>query len=185
MTFGSDAEAGSSWVKSEFLFSGVLRRVIDERESFAPLRTIRSASAAKWSSCQCAGRQPSAADTEASLLVVQSLTSLEALRAALQPVCGSSSTGASETVVSTVSNATVVQTSCSATMKGLAVVFAVMRRADCLSCRLQRHLEPRGGLRHHISAVQRLLVSEFWSSCSCSRSRGPLPFRHNSRPGKL
>lgn len=102
--FGSDAEAGNSWVKSEFLFSGVLRRVIDERECFATLRTTRSASAAKSSSCQCAGRQPSAADTEDSLLVVQSLTSLEALRAALQPVCGSSSTGASETVVSTLSH---------------------------------------------------------------------------------
>ncbi|TNN01431.1 hypothetical protein fugu_010813 [Takifugu bimaculatus] len=72
---------------------GVLRRVIDERECFATLRTIQSASAGRSSSCRCAGRRPAAADTEDSLLVVQSLTSLEALRAALQPVCGSSSTG--------------------------------------------------------------------------------------------
>lgn len=88
-----------------FLLSGVLRRVSDERECFATLRTIQSASAGTSSSCRCAGRRPAAADAGDSLLVVQSLTSLEALRAALQPVCGSGSTGASETVVSTLPNA--------------------------------------------------------------------------------
>lgn len=82
----------------------MLRRPIDECERFAALRKIQSGSAIKARSCQCAGRQPPVSDCEGSLLVVQSLTSLKALRAALQPICGNSLTGASETVLSATSS---------------------------------------------------------------------------------
>lgn len=163
-----------------FLSSGVLRRASDGRQRFAALRRIRSVPAATSSPCPCAGRQPAGAQD--SLLVVQGLASLEALRAALQPVCGGGSTGASQTVPSTVAN--VSPPSLLGNNEGAGC--CIMRRAlDSPSCRLQRHLEPRGGLRHHVSAVQRLLVSKFWSPRRCGRSRGPVPFRQDSRPGKL
>lgn len=80
------------------LFSGVLHRVTDECERLSALGTMRCASTAKACFCQCAGRQLSDSDSADSLLVVQSLTSLKALRAALRPICDNSLTGGSETV---------------------------------------------------------------------------------------
>lgn len=60
---------------------------------------MRCASAATACFCQCAGRQPSGSGSADSLLVVQSLPSLKALRAALQPICDDSLTGGSQTVL--------------------------------------------------------------------------------------
>lgn len=111
------------------LFSGVLCRAIDKCERLSALRTMRCASAAKACFCQCAGHQPSRSDSADSLLVVQSLTSLKALRAALQPICDNSLTGGSETIVTQQLVLTAATHLHRLTTKGITITFTVMRRA--------------------------------------------------------
>lgn len=83
----------------EIPFSGVLRRVIGECKRLSALRTMRSAAAAAARRCFCqrAGHEPPGSESADSLLLVHSLTSLKALRAALQPICDNSLTGGSQT----------------------------------------------------------------------------------------
>ncbi|XP_044057768.1 Fanconi anemia group J protein isoform X2 [Siniperca chuatsi] len=69
---------------------GALRRAVCEFEHLAFLRNDRFSPAATTRRCQCAPHQPSVSDNSGSLLVVQSLTSLKALRKALQPYCDNS-----------------------------------------------------------------------------------------------
>ncbi|XP_070762033.1 Fanconi anemia group J protein [Enoplosus armatus] len=69
---------------------GVLRRAVCEFEHLAFLRKDKCSLAATTGRCQCAPRQLSMSD--GSLLVVQSLASLKALRTALQPYRGGSLT---------------------------------------------------------------------------------------------
>ncbi|XP_037631188.1 Fanconi anemia group J protein isoform X2 [Sebastes umbrosus] len=71
---------------------GALRRAICESEHLAFLGKDRFSPAATSRRCQCAPHQPSVSDKSCSLLVVQSLTSLKALRTALQPDCDGSLT---------------------------------------------------------------------------------------------
>lgn len=75
------------------IFSGALRRAVCESEHLAFLGKDRFIPAATSRRCQCAPHQPSVSDNSRSLLVVQSLTSLKALRTALQPDCDGSLTG--------------------------------------------------------------------------------------------
>ncbi|XP_031696188.1 uncharacterized protein LOC116378450, partial [Anarrhichthys ocellatus] len=70
---------------------GSLRSAFCEFEHLAFLRKIFS-SATTTRRCQCAPHQPSLLDDSGSLLVVQSLTAMKALRTALQPYCDSSLT---------------------------------------------------------------------------------------------
>ncbi|KAI3354667.1 hypothetical protein L3Q82_019165, partial [Scortum barcoo] len=67
---------------------GALQRAVCEFEHLAYLRKDRSSPAAATHHCKCAPHQPSISNN--SLLVVQSLTSLKALRTALQPYCDNS-----------------------------------------------------------------------------------------------
>lgn len=74
-----------------FFFPGTLLRPVCEFDHLALLRNNRFNPATTSARCQCRPRQPS--DSSDSLLLVQSLTSLKALRAALQPYCDNSLTG--------------------------------------------------------------------------------------------
>ncbi|XP_032364148.1 Fanconi anemia group J protein isoform X2 [Etheostoma spectabile] len=64
---------------------GTLRRVVCELDHLAVLRKDSFSPAAATRRCRCAPHQPSISDSSDSLLVVQSLASLMALRTALQP----------------------------------------------------------------------------------------------------
>ncbi|KAK1900058.1 Fanconi anemia group J protein like, partial [Dissostichus eleginoides] len=64
---------------------GALRRAVCESEHLGFLRNDRFSSGKTTRLCQCATNQQSLSDN--SLLVVQSVTSLKALRTALQPYC--------------------------------------------------------------------------------------------------
>ncbi|XP_018556622.1 Fanconi anemia group J protein [Lates calcarifer] len=66
---------------------GVLRRAVCEFEHLTCLRNDRCHPAAVTHHCQCTTHQPSVSDNSGSLLLVQSLTSLKALRTALQTYC--------------------------------------------------------------------------------------------------
>lgn len=74
-------------------FSGALHRVVCEYENLALLRKGRFGPVATASRCQCGPHEPSNSDPSGSLLVVQSLNALSALRSALQPYCDNSFTG--------------------------------------------------------------------------------------------
>ncbi|XP_035857205.1 Fanconi anemia group J protein isoform X2 [Sander lucioperca] len=71
---------------------GALRRAVCELDQLAFLRKDSFSPAATTRRCQCAPHQPSISDNSDSLLVVQSLASLMALRTALQPYCDNSLT---------------------------------------------------------------------------------------------
>ncbi|XP_068568453.1 Fanconi anemia group J protein isoform X2 [Cebidichthys violaceus] len=69
-----------------------LRSTVCEFEHLAFLRKDRFSSATTTRRCQCAPHPPSLSDESGSLLVVRSLTAMNALRTALQPYCDSSLT---------------------------------------------------------------------------------------------
>lgn len=78
-------------------FPGTLLRAVCEFDHLALLRKDRFHPVTMSARCQCGPRQPP--DSSDSLLVVQSLASLTALRAALQPYCDNSLTGGLRTDV--------------------------------------------------------------------------------------
>ncbi|XP_042270894.1 Fanconi anemia group J protein isoform X2 [Thunnus maccoyii] len=71
---------------------GVLQSAVCEFEHLSVLRKVSFCPVATTQHCQCAPYQPSILDNSGSLLVVQSLSSLKALRNALQPYCDNSFT---------------------------------------------------------------------------------------------
>nr|XP_046244527.1 Fanconi anemia group J protein [Scatophagus argus] len=71
---------------------GALKRAVCESEHLAFLGKDTFIPAASTCRCRCATHQPLVSDNSGSLLVVQSLTSLKALRTALQPYCDTSFT---------------------------------------------------------------------------------------------
>ncbi|XP_056296575.1 Fanconi anemia group J protein isoform X3 [Pseudoliparis swirei] len=71
---------------------GALRSAVCEFEHLSFLRKDRFSPQTSTRRCQCAAHQPSILDKSGSLLLVQSLASMKALRTALQPYCESSLT---------------------------------------------------------------------------------------------